>query len=169
MDLVIVLFVAFLAGAGVMYFFTRGPIPFFDDGAGIFPMGSKKALNSLVELLEGEGFRPGFTFHTDEVRRFIYRGFVINYTEPAVWDKLGKPSAAFTLIANSHRTKAENIVKGIVGAGFHAEIIDGKTVGTDEADLTFIKVDKNYLACGLIVIRKPALKMSGPKPVPYKK
>lgn len=137
---------------------------FVDIGAAIFVTGSDEALADIVEVFVNASEDPVGTFNTDEVRRTLFRAFVVNANNPEVLELLEHPSGAITLVRRNHEEIAAKIAEDIDDRGYYSKVVKGSAVGASEKDVTFVVVGKDLLTCGLIVVRKSVHEMGDARP-----
>jgi hypothetical protein len=138
----------------------RNPLPFPDRHYQVFTTPSPEAKAAVIALLGEHGRRPRFRADSDDVERAIFwDGTIVNYTRPALFERLGRPAAGLGLVVDDPVAAALDAVRLLRGRGFEAAMIEGAEPG-----LPIVFVTTDALSGSVIVFRKHVLHMGATPP-----
>lgn len=158
---VLVLLVAGLVTWSCLLASGRNPLPFPDNGSRIFTSASPQAKDAVVALLAQHGVRPRFEFNTRDVERTIlWDGTIINYSAPAVVQKLGSATASIGLVADNPAASAEQAAGFLRARGFQARVV---LDAEPELPIAFVVTDA--LPGTVLNFRKHVIHLPKPQPV----
>ena len=121
--LIAVIFFSVLTWAGLMAA-GRNPLPYPDTGSRIFAAASPQSKKAIVDLLAQHGVEERFQFDSSGIRRSImWDGTIINFSPPAVSEKLGNPSASIGLVAGDPVASANSAAAFLRSRGFSAKVV----------------------------------------------
>jgi len=113
-----------LAAFAVMACKGRNPLPFPDNGSRIFVASTPEAKSAIVALLEKHGIRERFRFDSSGILRSIFwDGTIVNWTPPAIVEKLAGASACIGLVADDPPAAAEQAAQYLRTQGFAAQVV----------------------------------------------
>jgi hypothetical protein len=124
--LIVLLLVVIAASAtwGYLIAMGRNPLPFPDRGSRIFSTPSPKAKEAIVALLARHGIHERFEANsTGILRSIMWDGTIINYSPPAVTQKLGNASASIGLVAEDPEASANDAAEFLRSLGFEAKVV----------------------------------------------
>lgn len=160
--LILLTLIAFTALASWSYLLATGrnPLPFPDYGSRIFSAPSAEAKDAVVALLARHGLEERFQFNSPEVLRSImWDGTIINFSSPAVLQKLGGAVASIGLVADDPATSAESAAAFLRSRGFEAELVLDA-----EKELPIVFVVTNALSGTVLNFRKHVIHLPKPQP-----
>lgn len=152
--------IAFIGGVLLMGFLCLGPIPVFDRESGIFPAIDLEALSATVKGLAKAGVKIRGDLDTEKVKRTLTgRSMIFNFTDPELYERMGRPTAAAAFRTRKPLEAASQLVKWYTSQGFSAELIPD--FDTDVKPGRMVGIKTNAVACGFIIFRRHVLLLGG--------
>jgi hypothetical protein len=155
--------IGLFTGGLLAAFFILGPLPFCDRGFRIFACPTAKARDAIVEVLAGFGLKPRFRIDSSKVKRAALNdnATVINWTEPALWEQMGRPAAGIAVVSRNPERSAKAAIETLKSRGFASQYLGELDESVPQGAMVFVRTEA--LAGSVLVFRKHLLKM-GPRP-----
>lgn len=121
------------------------------------------ARDTLVALLADFGLKPKYRIDSGGVKRALLSDdmTIVNCTDPDLYARMGKPSAAIALKVRDPWAAARKAATTLKGSGYEAEILGELDSDVPNGAMVFVKT--NVLEGGMLVFRRHFLRM-GKKP-----
>lgn len=138
----------------------RNPLPFPDNGSRIYAAATPEAKDALVALLERHGIRERFRFDSSGILRSIFwDGTILNWSPPAVVEKLEGVGACIGLVSDDPPASAQQAAEYLRSKGFEARIVLGV-----EPSLPIAFVLTNALNGAALNFRPHVTRLPRPRP-----
>ncbi len=92
--------------------FIKNPLPVPDFGNSIFVCSSSKSRDVLLKALSCFGIKPDREMNSRFVQRAFFLNrhrFIVNFTDPDEWSRLGKPVAGLAIVVRTPAKSAQKI------------------------------------------------------------